>query len=133
MSSIAFVQSIYAAFGRGDIQAILDGCDPDVVWQDIGRPADAPTFGPRRGVEQVRDFFGLLATELDFEAFAPESFHDAGDKVFVMGSNRLRVRRTGRLIDTPWVHVFSLKDGKLAAFAEYADTAQVAEAFRTAA
>jgi ketosteroid isomerase-like protein len=130
--SVAFVQSIYAAFGRGDVAAILAACQPDVVWHDVGRPADFPTFGPRHGLEAVQDFFGLLAVELEFQDFAPKSFHDAGDTVFVMGRSRLLVRRTGRTIETGWVHVFTLKDGKLAAFAEYADTAQFADAFRTA-
>jgi len=128
--SITFVQNIYAAFGRGDLDALMAACQPDVAWCDFGRPADSPTFGARHGVDDVRDFFGLLAAEMEFESFAPREFHHTGNRVFVLGHSRLRARRTGVVIDTDWVHLFVLKDGKLAAFTEYADTAQFADAYR---
>jgi ketosteroid isomerase-like protein len=32
MSNVATVQSIYEAFGRGDIPAILDRISDDVIW-----------------------------------------------------------------------------------------------------
>jgi ketosteroid isomerase-like protein len=131
--SIPFVQSLYAAFGRSDIGAILGACAPDVSWQDYGRPSDFPSFGPRQGVAGVQAFFGVLASELEFLQFDPREFNAAGDRVFVLGHSQVRVNKTGQLVDTDWVHVFTVRDGKLAAFTEFADTAQFAEAYRAAA
>ncbi len=42
----------------------------------------------------------------------------------------MRVKATGRSYETDWVHVFTLREGAVAEFREYADTAAVAEAFR---
>jgi ketosteroid isomerase-like protein len=36
-TNIAFVQSLYAAFGRGDIKAVIAGLAPDVDWTVNGR------------------------------------------------------------------------------------------------
>ncbi len=131
--SIPFVQSLYGAFGRGDIDAILASCAPDVAWQDYGRPSDFPSFGPRHGKAGVQAFFGVVGAELEFLDFSPREFHAADDKVFVLGHSKTRVKKTGRLVDTDWVHVFTVQDGKLRTFTEYADTARFAEAYRAAA
>jgi ketosteroid isomerase-like protein len=36
-ANIAFVQSLYAAFGRGDIATIVNGLAPDVDWTEAYR------------------------------------------------------------------------------------------------
>jgi hypothetical protein len=129
-ANIAHVQSMYAAFGRGDVAALLAGMTPDIDWQTIGRPKDFPTLGPRKGVAQVQEFFQLVAELEDFTDFAPREFYAAEDKVFVLGSYNLTLRKTGKPIASEWVHVFTLKDGKVTRFREQTDTAQFAEAYR---
>ena len=64
--NVSLVQSLYAAFGRGDIDTILAALTPDVSWESIGRPEDFPTLGPRHGIDGVRDFFRLVAESLEF-------------------------------------------------------------------
>ncbi len=133
MSNVDHVQSLYAAFGRGDLEAIISGLTPDVAWEDYGRATDFPTLGPRSGHAEVRGFFEVLASELDFRQFEPREVHAVAEKVFVQGHSQILVRKTGRVIDTDWVHIFTLRDGKVAGFREFADTAQMAEAYRVAA
>src|SRR5881227_2128547 len=128
-ANIAHVQSMYAAFGRGDIAALLAEMTPDIDWQTIGRQKDFPTLGPRQGVAQVQEFFQLVAEHEDFSDFTPREFYAAEDKVFVLGSYSLKLKKTGTPIASEWVHVFTLKDGKVTRFREHTDTAQLAEAF----
>jgi len=56
-ANIAHVQSMYAAFGGGDVDALIGGMTQDVDWETIGRQKDFPTLGPRKGAAQVRQFF----------------------------------------------------------------------------
>ncbi len=42
----------------------------------------------------------------------------------------MRVKATGRSYETEWAHVFTLREGKIVEFREFADSAAVAEAFR---
>src|ERR1043165_7299746 len=129
-ANIDHVQSMYAAFGRGDIAALLAGMTPDIDWQTIGRQKDFPTLGPRKGVAQVQEFFQLVAEHEEFSDFTPREFYAAEDKVFVLGSYNLKLKKTGKPIASEWVHVFTLKDGKVTRFREHTDTAQFAEAYR---
>jgi uncharacterized protein len=125
----AFVQSLYAAFGRGDIDTILAGMSPDVDWVNVGRPSDFASLGRRNGLDEVRGFFDILARDVDFTEFAPNDFDAVGDKVFVEGHSRMRLKAGGPEVDTDWVHLFTIRDGKVVRFRDFTDTAQVAEAY----
>jgi ketosteroid isomerase-like protein len=125
-ANIAHVQSLYAAFGRGDIAALLAGCASDIDWQTVGRPEDFPTIGPRKGTKAVEEFFRLVAEHEEFSDFSPREFYAAEDKVFVLGSYTLTVKASRTPVSAEWVHVFTVKDGKVTRFREHTDTAQFA-------
>ena len=125
------VRSLYAAFGRGDLEGILAALDPQVVWRTPGAP-DLPTGGLRHGVSAVRDFFGLLLNTFDIQDFRPTDFLSQGDKVVVLGTSREGPKGSGRLVDFRWVHVFTLKDRKIVEFEEPADVSALVAEFRRA-
>jgi uncharacterized protein len=131
-ANISHVQHLYAAFGRGDIATLLAGCTQDIDWQTIGRESDFPTLGPRKGTKAVEEFFRLVAENEEFSDFTPREFYAADDKVFVLGSYSLKLRKTGAPISSEWVHVFTLKNGKVTRFREHTDTAQFATAYKAA-
>lgn len=62
----ACAADIYAAFGRGDVPAILDALADDVLW-DADWPTDYPSrdgiphLAPRRGPAEVAEFFALVS------------------------------------------------------------------------
>lgn len=129
-ANIAFVQSLYAAFQRGDIGAIASAAVPDTVWQVHGRPKDHPSIGTYEGPHGVQKFFATVAETEDVSAFAPRDFYAAGDKVFVRGSYAWTMRKTGKPVSCEWLHMMTVRDGKLLRFEEFTDTAQFAEAMR---
>ena len=47
MSNVATVQSMYEAFGKGDVQAILDRVSDDVDWDKWDTEYSAQTAGLR--------------------------------------------------------------------------------------
>lgn len=123
------VRSIYAAFGSGDLEGILARLDPEVSWRTPG-PPDLPSAGLRRGVAEVRDFFGVLQNTFDVQEFRPADFLAQGDKVVVLGTSREGPKGTGRFVDFRWVHVFTLRGGKVVEFDEPADVSALVEEFR---
>jgi ketosteroid isomerase-like protein len=129
-ANISLVQDLYAAFARGEVGTIVSACAPDVDWRLVGRKDDYPTFGAWKGPSEVEKFFKLVADMEDFQDFSPREFHGSGDKVFVLGFYALTVKKTGRAMATEWCHVFTIRDGKVAAFREFTDTAQAAAAYR---
>jgi ketosteroid isomerase-like protein len=121
--NVQSVQSAYPAFSRGDIQAVLEALTDDVEWVLPGPPAVLPFAGIRRGREQVLQFFAVLAETLTFEQFEPRELIAQDDKVVVLGHSRDRMRSTGRVIENEWAAVFTLRDGKIARYQVYEDTA----------
>jgi len=126
---IDVVRSVYAAFGRGDLETILAALDPQVSWRTPGAP-DLPTAGLRQGVPAVREFFGLLLSTFDISDFQPNNFLAGGDKVVVLGTSREGPKGSGRLVDFRWVHVFTFQNGKIVGFEEPADVSALVAEFR---
>ena len=122
------VRELYAAFGRGDLEAILAPLDPQVSWRTPGAP-HLPTGGLRQGTPAVREFFGLLLGAFEIADFQARDFLAAGDKVVVLGTSREGPKGSGRLVDFRWVHVFTFKNGRIAAFEEPADVTELVAAF----
>jgi ketosteroid isomerase-like protein len=124
------VQEVYAAFGRGDVTGLLRKLTPDVAWEVSGRRGDYPTFGAWPGREGVLAFFQTMAEVEDIHEFAPVSLHPAGETVLAQGRVALTLKTNGRALAYDWLHVFEVREGKVAAFREFYDTAQVVEAYR---
>jgi len=126
----AFVQSLYAAFGRGDIPFILSNADEAIAWNSNDSSGVVPWGGARQGRKDVQKFFEILATTLDFEVFDPRRFAADGALVFVQGRTVAKVKSTGRRFDMEWVHLFTIEVGKVTRFEEFYDTAGVMPALK---
>ena len=127
-SNIQIVQDAYAAFGSGDIAALVAMMTPDVVWSVPG-PAVIPVAGTSHGREGVADFFRTLVESDDVRRFEPREFLAGGDKVVVLGFYEAIARATGKVFTEEWVHVFTIQDGWITAFLEHFDTVPVAAAY----
>lgn len=130
--NVQIVQETFAAFKRGDIASVLNMLTDDVEWWVNGPPEVIPYVGARHGQEQVAQFFATLGETVEFTEFEPEEFIAQADKVVSTGRDRQRVKKTGRTAENTWAMVFTLRDGKIAGFRSYEDSAAVATAFTAA-
>jgi ketosteroid isomerase-like protein len=126
------IRHAYAAFQRGDIPMVLSKLTDDVQWTLPGKP-DVPYAGTYHGQQGVAEFFQRLSKTEDVQTFEPRTFLSAGDLVVVLGHYAARVKATGQTAQTDWVHVFTFRDGKVASWQEYYDTASYARAYRATA
>jgi ketosteroid isomerase-like protein len=62
------------------------------------------------------------------EVFEPCEFVAEADRVLVIGWSRGQVKNTGRAFDNRWVMAFTVRDGRIGKFEEYADTQALAVA-----
>ena len=123
-------QSAYEAFGRGDVPALAELMADDIEWVDPGDPEENPLAGTYRGKEEVLGWFGKLSEQVDFSAFEPRDFIAQGDKVVSLVHAEATVRSTGRSMVQDEAHVWTFRDGKVARFQIYLDTAAAAAANR---
>jgi|SRR5947209_3343305 len=128
--NVQLVQDAYAAFKRGDITSVLNHMSADAGWHLPGTPDLIPIMGERKGRDQIAAFFTKLAETQEAELFEPQEFVAQGDKVVVTGQYRWRVKATARSFSSDWVHVFTVKNGKVTDFREYFDTNAAVNAYR---
>jgi len=129
-SNLANVHSLYEAFGRGDVETILQGCAPNIQWHSGGTREDFPVFGPRSGIEGVKSFFKDVAENNQFSLFEPRDFFANGDKVVVTGHYTMTQKKTGKPVDSDWAHIFTFKGGKCVAWRELNDSTAFYKAYR---
>ena len=93
-------------------------------------PTDNPNAGTFNGKEAVLGSFGGLGSTLHFTTFEPREFIAQNDKVVSLVYAEATVRKTGRTLVNNEAHVWTFRDGKVARFQIYEDTAAVAAAHR---
>ena len=125
------VRQAYDSFKSADIEALLGLLSDEVEWQ-LPETENVPFSGKRSGREAVGQFFKSLAESQDVLEFEPQELIAEGDKVVSLGQYRWRVKTTGREYGGDWVHVFTVRDGKIAGFQEYMDTAAASSAYQKA-
>jgi uncharacterized protein len=129
--NLRLVKDGYAAFGRGDLPGLLSLLAEDVVWD---MPGDGlPIAGSYRGRDGVASFFEKLRQQADILEFQPREFLADGDRVLVVGWERMKIKATGRGADIDWVMSFTIRNGKIAAFRQYTDTKAIADAYVSSA
>jgi Ketosteroid isomerase-related protein len=128
-ANIAIVQKLYAAFERRDMPAVLASLAPDVVWQEPDNPFN-PAAGMRHGHAGFLEWARVGHESEDILALEPKNFLAGPDTVAVVGFTRCRAKPTGRIYETDFVHVITVKDGSVTRFQEFFDTFAAAEAFR---
>jgi ketosteroid isomerase-like protein len=127
MDNLTSVQEIYAAFGRGDVPAILARLAPDVVF-DPDFDGTAPWLSRREGRDGVTQFFADLAA-LDISAFEPRNFMVAGNQVAVTIRIGATVKATGEALPEDEMHLWTFgPDGLATEMRHYVDTAKHAAA-----
>lgn len=81
---------------------------------------------PPPGKAGVADFLRILSGWLVAEQFEIRQSLASDDTVVALGYQRGHVRPNGAPYEFDFVHVWSLRDGKVASFRVYYDTAYVA-------
>src|SRR5439155_22069040 len=123
------VQEAYAAFGRGDVQSILDRLTDDVIWKPVyGAAPYVPTSGERRGKAAVATFFKQVAEHVNFLTFEPKEFIATGDKVVALGHYTGKTP-IGTSFDSDFAMVFTLTNGRVSHFQEFSDSAAINAAY----
>ena len=121
-SNIEFVKDLFAAFGRGDIDYVIDAHADDIVSESpVSRTSTLSWAGTRTGRRELVEYFETMAAHVHPEAFRDVVFTASGDRVVVEGSNAGTVVATGERYDHEWVMVFTIRDGKVVRFRHFYD------------
>jgi uncharacterized protein len=128
-NTVRVVNRFYDALAAGDVPGVLGLLDAQVQWTEAERfPYYSGTWvGPQAVLDNllkrlVSDWSGFSATADDFMV--------EGDRVVSFGRYSGTYRATGKSMTAPFAHLWTVRDGKLASFLMYTDTAKVLEALK---
>ena len=126
--SVQTIRSIYQAFEKGDVPAVLAQMHQNIEWREAENFMYAdrnPYIGPQAVLEGV---FMRLASDWEGFTVTPNEWLDAGDHVVVLGTYTGTHKGTGREVRAQFAHVWSLTGSRVVRFQQYTDTKQFADA-----
>jgi len=119
--NVSLVRGGYEAFARGDIESVLALFDPAIRWST---PDTVEFGGTYTGPAGVGEFFSKLPGNYAELHVEPASFVDRADTVVAIGRHRGR-SVAGNDFEIPFVHVWTLINGKATSFTENFDTVKM--------
>jgi ketosteroid isomerase-like protein len=121
------IRDSYAAYARGDVNALVAVLSPDVETTTPSVPG-LHSGGTWRGIAGFLEFVGLVNSELAVTRFEPRDIIAQGDKVVGIVDYAATLKATGRSIEVDLVHIFTISKGKVAKLREYYETHLVTDA-----
>jgi ketosteroid isomerase-like protein len=123
--NVDVVQGVWDAFGRGDIDAVLDAISPTA---EARVPESLPWGGTYAGQEGFRDLLARLDESFEQFTATPQKVLGADDNhVVVLAKTKGRLKG-GTTIEGTTIWIYQLRDGKIADAESFGDTARVLEA-----
>jgi ketosteroid isomerase-like protein len=116
------------ANNRGDYDAVLEECDPDIEWHAIFGMMFGGEATVVRGHEAVLEHFRELDEGFAVRDVQWSEFRDIGERVVALGHVRAEGRESGVALDSPWAGVADFRGGKICGFRDYLDHIEALEA-----
>lgn len=121
-STKATVKTVYEGFATGNIPLATSAFADEIVWNEAENSPYADQ-NPYEGEEEiVTGLFVRLGGEWDYFDATPSEYISADDKVVTIGRYTAKHGQTGKEMDIPFVHVWTVEDGKITSFQQYTDT-----------
>jgi uncharacterized protein len=123
--NVQLIQEFFDAFRRGDMTAVMGFCAEDFVLQHPMPEGAWPGAGNLRGKRRFSEFIEGMVGVLDFDVLELREFIAQGEKVVVNVFERIRSKATGRAFDNDYIHMFTVRDGKIGVMRVFEDTARI--------
>lgn len=123
--AVAVTRAFFAAFGRGDLEAVAATFHPDCTLTAVraGERRDGELYGTYVGPAGVRDFLATMGRTLDTRAFTVEHVVGDGEVAFASGTFLHLVRATGKPFASAWALQVRVREGRIVAYTFYEDSA----------
>jgi len=126
---IAAVQRLYAAYGQGDVDAVLAELADDVDWAAEAAGTAVPWWGSFHGKGEVPRFFKEIGSNVEVTEFDLVSFASNDTDVVATIHWTFTVNATGKTASMYMQHWWRFEGDKIVFFRGSEDSAQSAAAF----
>ncbi|MEM7698220.1 MAG: nuclear transport factor 2 family protein [Verrucomicrobiota bacterium] len=121
--------SLWAAADPAGVEFFLGMVSDQVDWGSLGEGRLGMEFSQRRsGREEVLGYFQDIAANWELVSYQVHEIVSEGDRHVAICECAWKHRATGKVVETPKVDTYKMKDGKIVEFREYYDTAKTVAA-----
>src|SRR5437868_6966561 len=117
-SHAELVTGLYAAFGRGDVPAILSVLDEDIEWHT---PTTLPHGGAFHGRAAIGGFFQGIGEHWESLEVDVDKLVSGGETVVALVKAHGRLRASGEELAYSAAHAWTVRDSTPVRFDEYVD------------
>ena len=123
--NVEIVRSAFEAWNAGDLDRVIELVDPELEFVPFRSQLDGTAY---IGADGMRRFARDSADEWEYLQIVPAEFHDAGDRVLLLGRYDARGRASGVDVEFPAAWVARLRNGRIVHLRSYSDREVAAEA-----
>jgi ketosteroid isomerase-like protein len=125
--ALPVVQRFYSLLTQSDGAGALELLDPDIEWTEAER---TPYFeGTMRGIDAVvSGLFEPLRRDFDNFTTIPHEFVTEKEHVVAFGRYSGLAKKSRRTLSAPFVHLWTVSNGRLRRFIQYTDSTPWQEA-----
>lgn len=128
--NIALVKTTMEALLGGNPEPLLAAITDDAVIAAV-IPAGTPISGEFRGREGFLRYLTALGEVMEVLEVRTDDYTASAGHVVILGYERARVRKTGKLLECDIATVIGVEDGKITRLVAFADMSAIVEAYRT--
>jgi uncharacterized protein len=126
MTKIETIRHVYERFAKGDAPAILATFEKDIEFRLAEGHPYQPEGKPWIGGDAItQNFFRKAGAEWQDWRFNIHEVIETPDTVVIEGRYSAVYKPTGRKLDAQACHVWRFRNGRIASFHQYVDTARV--------
>ena len=127
--NIMIVQKLYNDFANGDIPSVQATMDEKIVWNEAENFPFADG-NPYIGFEAIaQGVFGRIQSEWEYWNLTDLNLQEmTNNKVLSTGRYQAKYKKNGAVINLQMAHLWTLKDGKIISFQQFADTKGITDA-----
>jgi uncharacterized protein len=128
--ALLVVRRFYSLLAAEDTAGALGLLDPDIEWTEAER---TPYYaGTMNGIDAVvSGLFDPLGRDFDNFTTLPHDFVTDGGRVVAFGNYSGFAKKSGRTLSAPFVHLWTVSNGRLRRFIQYTDSTPWNEALAT--
>ena len=126
--NVITIRTVYENFAKGDIEAVGAVMDEQLVWNEAENfpYADRNPYNGFNAV--VEGVFTRIMNEWDNWTLKDMEFYEmTNNQELMTGRYHAKYKKNGASLNLQMAHLWTLKDGKIIAFQQFADTKGIAD------
>ncbi|SEQ86416.1 conserved hypothetical protein, steroid delta-isomerase-related [Hyunsoonleella jejuensis] len=127
----AIIQKLYADFAAGNIDAVGAIMDENLIWNEAENFPFADG-NPYKGFKAVLEgVFSRIMSDWEYWKLSDLEYHEmTNNKVLVTGRYDAKYKKNGAKMNLQMAHLWTIKDGKVVSFQQFADTKGIADVMK---